>query len=67
MKDDVGQNPRAKLVRFKVAKVILGELSDEALDKLCNTGAVDLVRFGKSKYITTESIDRLIDRGGVVY
>jgi hypothetical protein len=66
MRDDI-QRPSPKLVRFKVAKTLLGEPSDEALDKLCDTGAVDLVRFGKSKYITIESIDRLIARGGVTY
>jgi hypothetical protein len=67
MKDDAIQKPRRRLARFKVAKQILGDVSDEALDKLCDAGAVDLVRLGKSKYITIESIDRLIARGGVTY
>ena len=58
---------KPKLVRFKVAKVILGDPSDEALDKLIEAGMVDLVRFGKSKYLTIESIDRLIARGGATY
>jgi hypothetical protein len=67
MTDDAIQRPRPKIVRFKRAKTILGDPSDEALDKLIDAGAVDLVRLGKSKYITIESIDRLIARGGVVY
>jgi hypothetical protein len=67
MRDDLIQKPRPKLVRFKSAKTMLGGPSDEALDKLIDAGAVDLVRFGKSKYITIESIDRLIARGGVIY
>ena len=40
--------------------MILGDPSDEALNKLIDAGVVDLVRFGKSKYLTIESIDRLI-------
>ena len=59
--------PKPKLVRFKNAKVILGDPSDEALNKLIDAGVVDLVRFGKSKYLTIESIDRLIARGGAIY
>ena len=67
MKHDVIQKPKPKLVRFKGAKTMLGDPSDEALDKLIDARAVDLVRLGKSKYITIESIDRLIARGGVIY
>ena len=54
-------------MRFRVAKVILGDPSDEALDKLIGAGMLDLVRFGKSKYLTVDSIDRLIARGGATY
>ncbi|MFY9968950.1 MAG: hypothetical protein WAK41_06010 [Roseiarcus sp.] len=67
MKDDAIQKPRPKLVRFKNAKTMLGGPSDETLDKLIDAGAVDLVRLGKAKFITIESIDRLIAHGGVTY
>ena len=67
MEHDFGEKPKPKLARFKTAKEILGGPSDEALDKLCDFGALDLVRFGKSKYITIESIDRLVARGGATY
>jgi hypothetical protein len=64
---ETDSKPKPKLVRFKVAKVILGDPSDEALDKLIEAEMVDLVRLGKSKYLTIESIDRLIARGGATY
>jgi hypothetical protein len=53
-----------KVLSFRNARRYLDDPSDEAVDKLIKTGQVDVVRIGRRKYLTVESLDRLIAAGG---
>ena len=51
------ENPRRRQARKSTQPTV----------QILEASSVDLVRFGKSKYLTIESIDRLIARGGAIY